>query len=254
MKRALVAVILLSFICQISHPQEIWKRKRYEFIAGLGTSHFFGDIGGYSKSENILGFKDIVFSQTRFNVNTGLRYRISPDISARLSLSYAMFHANDKTGSNETRGLECTTNAFETSVTGEYYFIRSKKGNSYLYSKRRESKFKRMLESLDMYAFTGIGGLGYSVSGNDALVSEGMTDGGFTAVVPAGIGVDMLAGPDYCFGIELGGRYSFSDYLDGYSPQYSQSNDVYYFLSFTFTWKIQTSYKGLPLFLSKRKH
>ncbi|MBE3095445.1 MAG: hypothetical protein IMZ52_10475 [Actinobacteria bacterium] len=31
------------------------------------------------------------------------------------------------------------------------------------------------------------------------------------------------------FGVELGGRYSFSDNLDGYTSQYSSSNGVYYF-------------------------
>jgi hypothetical protein len=254
MKRALVAVILLCFVYQLSQSQEVWKRKRCEFIAGFGTSHFFGDIGGYSQGENVLGLKDIILYQTRFNANTGIRYKILPSLSARLSLTYAMFHATDQTGSNEERGLEATTNAFETSVIAEYYFIKSKRDNSYLYNKGRGTNFDKILESLDIYAFTGIGGLGFSVKGNDALVAEGMTDGGFTAVIPAGIGVNMLVNPEYSFGLELGGRYSFSDYLDGYSPQYSKSNDVYYFLSFTFTCRIPTSNKGWPLFLNKRKY
>jgi len=254
MKRLLAAVILLLFVTQISHSQSVWKRKRYEFTTGIGTSHFFGDIGGYSQGENILGLKDIILYQTRFNVNTGLRYRIMPELSARLSLSYAMFHATDETGSNQERGLESSTSAFETSLIGEYYFIRNKKENSYLYNKGKGSGLKRAIESIDLYAFAGIGGLAFSVKGNDLLLAEGMTDGGFTAVIPAGIGVNFLTNPDYSLGVELGGRYSFSDYLDGYSPQYSKSNDVYYFLSFTFTLKIPTSRKGWPLFISKGKY
>jgi hypothetical protein len=254
MKRILVAAILLFFVYQLSHSQEVWKRKRYEFITGIGTSHFFGDIGGYSQGENVLGLKDIIIYQTRFNVSAGLRYKILPSVSARLSLSYAMFHATDQTGSNEDRGLESNTSAFETSLMGEYYFIRNIKDNSYLYNKRRRSNFRKAIESIDLYAFTGIGGLAFGVKGNDALVEQGMTDGGFTAVIPVGIGVNFSNNPDYSLGVELGGRYSFSDYLDGYSPQYSNSNDVYYFLSFTFTWKIPTSGKGWPLFLSKRKY
>jgi hypothetical protein len=254
MKRSLAAVILLFFVYQLAQSQDVWKRKRYEFIAGFGTSHFFGDIGGYSQGENILGLKDIILYQTRFNVNTGLRYKILPSLTARLSLSYAMFHATDETGSNEERGLESSTSAFETSVIGEYYFIKNKKENSYLYSKGKGTKFRKAIESIDLYAFTGIGGLAFSVKGNDLLVAEGMTDGGFTAVVPVGIGVNFATNPDYSLGVELGGRYSFSDYLDGYSPQYSKSNDVYYFLSFTFTWKIPTSRNGWPVFMSKRKY
>jgi hypothetical protein len=254
MKRSLVAVILLCFVYQLSQSQEVWKRKRCEFIAGLGTSHFFGDIGGYSQGENVLGLKDIIIYQTRFNVNTGLRYQILPLLSTRVSLSYAMFHATDETGSNEERGFEATTSGFETSVVGEFYFLKNKKNNSYLYNKGKRTKFKKAIQSIDLFAFAGIGGLAFSVKGNDALVADGMTDGGFTAVIPAGIGVNYSPSPDYSLGLELGGRYSFSDYLDGYSPQYSKSNDVYYFLSFTFTYKIPTSGKGWPLFLSKRKH
>jgi len=32
-----------------------------------------------------------------------------------------------------------------------------------------------------------------------------MTDGGFTAVVPVGIGVNFATNPDYSLGVELGG-------------------------------------------------
>jgi len=165
MKRSLAAVILLFFVYQLAQSQDVWKRKRYEFIAGFGTSHFFGDIGGYSQGENILGLKDIILYQTRFNVNTGLRYKILPSLTARLSLSYAMFHATDETGSNQERGLESSTSAFETSVIGEYYFIKNKKENSYLYSKGKGTKFRKAIESIDLYAFTGIGGLAFSVKG-----------------------------------------------------------------------------------------
>jgi hypothetical protein len=254
MKRALVALVLLSFAYQISCSQEIWKRKRYELTAGFGTSHFFGDIGGYSQNENAFGLKDIITYQTRFNVNTGLRYRIVPSISVRLNLTYAMFHATDEMGSNEERGMEATTSAFETAIIGEYYFLKSKKDNSYLYSTGRKSKFKKVIESLDIFAFTGIGGLAYSVNGNDVLESENMPDGGFTAVIPIGLGVNTVVSPYYSLGIELGRRSTFSDYLDGYTSQYSNSNDVYYFLSFTFNYKIPTSYKGKPLFTGRRRY
>ena len=58
----------------------------------------------------------------------------------------------------------------------------------------------------------------------------------------------LIYSPNINFGIELAGRYSFSDYLDGYTSQYSSSNDVYYFLNFTITYKLKTGPKGLPSF------
>jgi hypothetical protein len=57
MKRALVVIILFCLMAQISEAQ-LWKQKRYEAVAGIGTTQFFGDIGGFSKKVNILGIKD----------------------------------------------------------------------------------------------------------------------------------------------------------------------------------------------------
>jgi hypothetical protein len=54
--------------------------------------------------------------------------------------------------------------------------------------------------------------------------------------------------PELNFGLEVGGRYTFSDYLDGYTSQYSKSNDVYYFLNLTVTYKPKMGRNGLPVF------
>jgi hypothetical protein len=253
MKRTLVVAILLCFIAHISEAQELWKRKRYEAIASIGTTQFFGDIGGFTKTKNILGLKDISFKQTRFNLNLGARYRILNNVSAKLSLTYGMFHATDDRGSNEARGMEARTSFFEPALIGEYYFIKSKKESSYLFGKGRRTQFGSLISSLDIYAFTGIGGLSYNIKRNDKLVAKGMKNSGFTAVIPVGVGINLLILPDYNFGLELGGRYAFSDYLDGYTSQYSSSNDVYYFFNFTFTYKILTGRNGLPEFLSGRR-
>ena len=33
--------------------------KRYEVTGGIGTSQFYGDVGGYTNGENAWGLKDI---------------------------------------------------------------------------------------------------------------------------------------------------------------------------------------------------
>jgi hypothetical protein len=252
MKRYLAVLLLFCFFAGFAEAQELYKRKRMEAVAGVGTSQFFGDIGGFSQTQNILGLKDIILNQTRFNIEGALRYRIMPEFSVKLGLTFGMFHSIDTKGSNETRGMEATTTFFEPVVTGEYYFIKSKQENRYTFSKGRNMRGS-FFSYVDIFAFTGIGGLSYHVKGNDVLVASGMVNGGFTAVIPVGVGANILVHPDYTLGMELGGRYSFSDYLDGYSSQYSKSNDVYYFLTFTFTYKITTMQNGMPKFLSKRK-
>ena len=252
MKRTFVVIILFYLVVHISEAQ-MWKQKRIETLAGIGTSQFFGDIGGYSKTENILGLKDISFNQTRFNFEFGVKYKILNELNIRLNLAYGMLHATDSRGSNELRGFEAKTSVFEPSVLAEYYFIKSDLGNSYLFTSGKSTAGNGFFSALEFYTFAGIGGLSYNVNRNDKLVAMGQQSSGFTPVIPVGIGVNLLFKPEFNLGVELGGRYAFSDYLDGYHSQHSTSNDVYYFLNVTFTYKIQTNENGLPSFLGKRR-
>jgi hypothetical protein len=86
------------------------------------------------------------------------------------------------------------------------------------------------------------------VKGNDALVAFNMKNSGFTGVIPGGFGATLIYSPNLNFGVEVGGRYTFTDFLDGYTSQYSKANDVYYFLNFTVTYKLKTGPHGLPTF------
>jgi hypothetical protein len=249
MKRSILVILLFCLLVPLSEAQaQLWRMKRYEAVAGLGPSFFFGDIGGYSKTKNILGIRDVSLLQTRFDLNFNLKYRITSDINVRLSLTYGYLHATDVRGSNEGRGFEASISIFEPAVIGEYYFIKNKSESSYLFSKGRAPGIAGVFRSLDFYVFTGIGGLSYSIRGNNKLESYGINPGGFTAVIPIGLGTTLIYSPDFNFGVEIGGRYSFSDNLDGYTSQYSSSNDVYYFFNFTITYKLKTGPNGLPSF------
>jgi hypothetical protein len=247
MKRSFLTILLLTYIVSFADAQ-IWKLKRFEVVVGLGPSFFFGDIGGYSQTKNILGIRDITLQQTRFDFNANLKYRITQTINIRLSLATGLLHATDARGSNENRGYEASTLIFESSLIGEYYFIKNKAEDSYLFAKGKKTGFIGILKSLDFYAFTGIGGLGYSIKPNSKLENLGINPGGFTAVIPVGLGTTLVYSPNFNFGVELAGRYSFSDNLDGYTSQYSRSNDVYYFFNFTITYKLKTRANGWPSF------
>jgi len=252
MKRSVLIILLFCLVVPLSEAQ-LWKMRKFEVSAGLGPSLFFGDIGGFSKTKNILGLRDMSFLQTRFDLNLNLKYRITQEINARFSLTYGLLHATDARGSNEARGFEASISIVEPALIGEYYFIKNMAEDSYLFSKGRRTGFGGLFKSLDFYAFTGIGGLVYFVRPNDKLndklVSDGIETGGLTAIIPVGIGSSLVFSPNFNFGVEIGGRYSFSDKLDGYtSKQYSRSNDVYYFFNFTITYKMKTGPHGLPSF------
>jgi hypothetical protein len=249
MKRFFLLIILMVTLFQVTKAQ-LWKLKRIEFTGGLGTTTFFGDVGGYSHGINWAGLKDITFLQTRFNVNFSVKYRITQDVNLRLSLTYGMLRATDQRGSNEGRNFDATTTIFEPAVIGEYYFIRNSAENSYLFNKGRAKDIIDLLESLDFYIFGGIGGLSYSVAANEVLLNNRLFEpGGFGAVVPMGLGGAFSAFPSMSLGAELGFRYSFSDNLDGYSnPQYSSTNDVYYFFNLTVTYRLKIRKNVFPSF------
>lgn len=249
MKRPLLILLLFCLISQFSGAQ-LWKLKRYEAGIGLGPTFFFGDVGGFSQGDNILGLKDVTFKQMRINFDLSIKYRITQTLNARFSLSGGMLKATDIRGSNEGREFEASMIYFQPALIGEYYFIKNKSENSYIFVSSGKRFFKTLISSLDFYAFTGIGGMAYTVEGNDALVNNinGFESGGFTPVIPGGIGTSLIYSPYLNFGIELGARYTFTDYLDGYTSQYSSANDVYYFLNFVVSYKVKTGKKGLPSF------
>jgi hypothetical protein len=251
MKRSLSILMIISvlFILEMENSYaQLWKMSRFEASAGLGPSFFFGDIGGFSKGDNALGIKDVTFLQTRVNFNLNFKYRIIRDLNVRLSLTSGLLKATDIRGSNEGRDYASIINIFEPAIIGEYYFLKNRSESSWRFMRGRDKGLGGLMRSLDVYFLTGIGGLAYSSEGNEKLVRAGSTTKGFTAVIPVGFGANMVYSPNFNFGVELAGRYSFSDYIDGYTSQYSRSNDVYYFLNFTFTYKLRTGSNGLPTF------
>jgi len=252
MKRAIIVILLLCLLTPFADAQ-LWKSRRYEFGAGFGPSMFFGDVGGFSKSSNILGLKDMSFLQTRYNLNLNAKYRITREINVRFSFTQGLLHATDARGSNEARGFDASTTIIEPAFLGEYYFIKNSAENSYLFaSGKNGGLLGGILEALDVYGFTGLGGLIYSTTPNVLLAAKetemGIKPGGFTGVIPVGVGASIAFSSSLNFGLEFGGRYSFTDNLDGYTSQFSSSNDVYYFLNLTVVYKMRTSKQGFPTF------
>ncbi len=249
--RRFILFSLVIFLCAPYSGAQLWKMKRYEVTAGIGTSQFYGDVGGYTIGENVLGLKDLTLKQTRFNVNGAFRYFFTDNLAARLNLSYLMLHATDERGSNENRRYDAVTSVFEPSLIGEDYFVRNRERNSFLfqtYRGRSRNRVRDFFRSIDVYALTGFGGAGFIVNPNDALEARGLPTRGFAAIVPLGLGAKLAFDPNILFGIELTGRYSFSDHLDGYTSQWSARNDVYHTFSVTFNYRIKTGRNGLPSF------
>lgn len=247
MKKYVLTILFFCFLAQMAEAQ-LWKMRRFELVGGLGTAQLVGDVGGFNKNDSPVGLKNIQLSQTRFQLNGSIRYRITQDINVRFSLSWAKLHSSDANGSNPERELESVTTLFEPALIGEYYFIKNKAESSYLFSRGQRNTIGGVFRSMDFFAFAGIGAAAFSVKGNDKLKAMNMETGGFTAVFPVGVGTSFIFSPDLNFGVDLGVRYPLTDYLDGYSSTYSKSNDFYYFLNLSVTYKLKTGSNGLPSF------
>jgi len=246
MKRVFLVLFLVMIIYPAANGQ-LWKLRRYELTGSFGTSQFMGDIGGFTPGENALGFKDLTVNNTRFALGLGMRYRIYENFSVKLDLNFGLIHATDAKGSNEGRDYEATTSIFEPGVRAEYYILKNKAESSYRFTKGQEI-FASIIGKMDLYAYAGIAPIIYSVNPNEKLLAVIETDGGTALGIPVGLGFNYLLSPNVLLGFDVGYRFTTSDYIDGYTSQYSEHNDVYYFMTFVFTYKLKTSEKGLPSF------
>ncbi len=71
-----------------------------------------------------------------------------------------MLHATDERGSNPDRGYEATTSLYEPALLGEYYFVRNRERNSFLFQTYRglsRNRVRDFFRSIDVYALTGVG-------------------------------------------------------------------------------------------------
>jgi len=246
MKRVFLLLLLFIFIYPVANGQ-LWKLRRYEIYGGIGTAQVFGDIGGFSIGENALGLKDLMIKQTRFNVKAGLRYRVKEKFALSFDLDYGLMHASDVKGSNESRGYESSISLFEPLLKGEYYFLKNNAENSYRFIKG-DRIFNSVIARLDGYVYTGLGAAVFNAKPNEALEERDITNSGVALVIPIGLGFNYLFRPNSMIGLDFGLRYTTSDYIDGYTSQFSSRNDVYYFMTFVYTHKLKTSEKGLPSF------
>jgi len=245
MKRLIIYIALIIFVLPDANAQ-LWKFKRYEAQGYLGTSQFFGDVGGYSIGDNLLGIKDFSFKQTRFSAGAFIKYRFQKEFKAKGGISFTYLHGTDSKGSNEGRGFECRTTVIEPQIMGEYYFLMSKAQTSYLFMRGRSSNLSFFWDQIDVYGTAGLGGAIYSVKPNDILTPRIKKDKGFAMTFPVGVGSDLILTPSMSIGVEFIVHFALTDYLDGYTSQYSARNDLFYTFNFNYSYKFSWSVRRRP--------
>lgn len=238
MQRPLLILIFVAFVSHSGRAQ-LWRLRPLEVTAAAGSTHSFTDIGRYNSGSNFLGLRDISMVNTGLAINGNVRYRFSTNFAVRSNFTYGYLHASDIHGSESARGFETFTEFFEPSLLGEFYLIKNRRENAYLFINSRRSPKYNLFAYFDLYLFAGFGGVVWDVTPNPALALYLSETRGFTAMVPAGIGIAQIFSDNFKGGIELGGRYLLKDDLEALVLP-GTGNDSFYYLSLNLTWRFKT--------------
>lgn len=249
----LFLLMLISGLCQESMFAQRWKLKRYEVGGGIGAMQLFGDIGGTASESNWFGLKDISIDEMSYAAGANARYKITPFVGVRANINYGKGHGDDADSRND-RGRSYQTTLFEFSGQVEYYFLREDKGfrSSAIYTRRG---MINNYNSFAAYAFAGLGAA-YSISSHaDAPMApyDSYKKNNIAPVIPFGVGVKYILDESSYINIDLGYRFGLNDYIEGYKQtQASRFTDVYYFLMFSYNYRLKTTRRNLPAFLDSK--
>lgn len=232
--------IFLLLLPVLSFSQR-WKMERLEVTAGFGASNYFGDIGGTVDENNWLGLKDIDLFSTRPNVNFGGRYRINEEMNIRGNLVFAYLEGTDLKSRNESRNYAFSSSVYEFSVVYEYCIIPENNPVNYTLNSLMDG-LRSNNANLNTYVFGGLGLNFFDVKAMKELDRSGdfKSDNSTALVVPIGAGIKYPVASGIHVSLEVGGRWTTTDFMDGYTSQYSTANDIYYFSMLNVVIKINT--------------
>lgn len=161
-----------------------WKLTRYEVMIGIGTSNYFGDIGGTADKSNLFGIKDISLLRTRPSLYVAARYKIEHDKAVKFSVTFGWLNGTDKGSRNEIRNYSFNTYVSEQTLQFEYSFVAEDK-RRYSFALFNRRGMMNNYSRINVYGFLGVGGL-YCIpyfKGNYRLEDEKILNTSFYTVV-----------------------------------------------------------------------
>lgn len=226
-----IIFVILIAIPTLGFSQK-WKLSRSEYSYGIGVVNCFSDIGG-SSSKDGSSFSSIDFAYTRPVLSVGYRYRLYERIAVRANFAYANIHGSDANSYLENRNYAYTTNMFELNGQLQYDITKEKQVSTYGIMSLRD-KVKNFNSGVNFYVFAGIGGAYFKPKAKDDFaVSPGIDrftgNKNLALVFPVGIGLKYPLSPSTSISLDIGGRFTTSDFIDGLSTPTSEANDLYYF-------------------------
>lgn len=226
MKRILLVFIIILLVVSDLDAQRRngLIRRRIEssgfLMLGMGPAVLFGEPG--SAFNNM--FENGIHN---WDMSLGFRHRLpGGNFSYMVNFDYGNYAGTDKGSYLDLRGYSNISNVMELAARGEYtYFF----GGRYA-----------RINPHGVYAFLGSGALysnttytGQKPGGNDYANPI------YAAIIHYGVGYQYQMDVNWFIGAEIGSRFVFSDFVDGFhSVRYSKSNDVITGIKFTVAYKI----------------
>lgn len=215
-----------------------------DFGINLIGANYLGEIGGYDGEAQPF-ILDMNIQQTQWGVGGFYRYSFSRNIAAKVSLNFIRIEGQDSLSNapaRKARNLSFRTDIFEAVLTGEYN----------VFTMNDISRRSRQRIDFKSYAFAGIGAIyfvpyaqyqdeWYSLR---PLQTEGFQNAydEIALVVPLGVGADFTFNRKLRVGMEIGYRFTTTDYLDDVSTRYPQDEDMPFNESFIFSNRSDEAY------------
>ncbi|MBK8808938.1 MAG: hypothetical protein IPO21_20825 [Bacteroidales bacterium] len=213
---------------------------RYEVFAGIGATNFLGELGGSDKvGSNFLS--DLEISMTRPALTVGGRYWIKSRLIFLTSFTYGTLWGNDSR-TNEIyrneRDLHFRSSIWEWQNRIELTLLAAKRTSRYNLKRVRGRKNGNKF-SIDVYA--GISTFYFNpkqkVDGRWYTLKTIGTEGqNFSETrkpysrlqvgIPVGLEVKYLLNRKWSVGIDIGPRFTFTDYLDDVSTTYADVDKI----------------------------
>lgn len=210
------------------YAQSVNAQYAWDVGVNAGFANYLGEIGGGPglARDWIL---DMKLDQTRWNPGVFARYRLDYNFALNFSFEYARLQGADSLTENPnrfTRNLHFRNDVFEFAVTGEYYF----------YNQPDVGRTGRYLLDFKAYFWGGVGvfynnpkaRLGSTWYELQPLNTEGLDTpySKWQPVIPVGFGMFYTFSRIHRFGMKVGWRYTFTDYIDDVSTVYPDPSEL----------------------------
>jgi len=215
----------------------IFMYPEWTFDGGVGYSNSFTDIGGKAWEGKDI-FTDVQMRTTKLAFSTFVNFRYKTRMGYGFAFNYTKFSGADAYASNTSRterNNSFSNTIYEFGFNHKFYLLRNLYRQGWTYR-----------EPTQFYAYYGF----YTFINNPVLnapyveYKPSKKISKFQISIPIGVGFHYTFENHLRFGFDFGYRKSFTDYIDGFTTDFSNRKDCY---------SIATFYAGYALSKNKYK-